>query len=177
MSIIWSWSSREWNRSCSPLSAARVAASQMTCSSSSSETNYGFRFEGILKIEFAMKPPSKGQKAVNSGYLSVPNHPAHSMAFELFTDDSRQVDELLMPGTASATDKAPFRFGRAAAPNAAQMPRWSRRRLRRSRGQYPGRLFRQSCNKRPRRRSGMEPSTSAIYICPHYRGIPISSFP
>jgi hypothetical protein len=37
-----------------------------------------------------------------------------SMAFEFFTDDSRQVDEILDAGDRAATDKAQFEFGRAA---------------------------------------------------------------
>src|SRR2546430_12825744 len=52
-----------------------------------SEKNHGLRFEGILKIEFARKSPSNGQKPANSDYLSQPNHPAHSIAFKFFTDD------------------------------------------------------------------------------------------
>jgi hypothetical protein len=64
-----------------------VAASQIPRSISSSEKNHGFRFEGILKIEFARKSPSKGQKTGKFDYLGVPNHPAHSVAFEFFTDD------------------------------------------------------------------------------------------
>jgi hypothetical protein len=43
-----------------------VAASQISRSISSSETNHGLRFEGILKIQFARKSPSKGQKPANS---------------------------------------------------------------------------------------------------------------
>jgi hypothetical protein len=39
-----------------------VAASQISRSISSSEKNHGLRFEGILKIQFARKSPSKGQK-------------------------------------------------------------------------------------------------------------------
>jgi hypothetical protein len=43
-----------------------VAASQISRSISSSEKNHGLRFEGILKIQFARKSPSKGQKPANS---------------------------------------------------------------------------------------------------------------
>jgi hypothetical protein len=43
-----------------------VAASQISRSISSSEKNHGLRFEGILKIQFARKSTSKGQKPANS---------------------------------------------------------------------------------------------------------------
>jgi hypothetical protein len=43
-----------------------VAASQISRSISSSEKNHGWRFEGILKIQFARKSTSKGQKPANS---------------------------------------------------------------------------------------------------------------
>jgi hypothetical protein len=65
MSMIWS--SRERNRSCSPPSRrSRGRISQIPRSISSSEKNHGLRFEGILKIQFARKSPSKGQKPANS---------------------------------------------------------------------------------------------------------------
>src|SRR5262249_55646397 len=52
----------------------------------SSEKNHGLRFEGILKIDLQGNRPPKA-KTGKFDYLSVPNHPAHSMAFEFFTDD------------------------------------------------------------------------------------------
>jgi hypothetical protein len=39
---------------------------QIPRSISSSEKNHALRFDGILKIEFARKSPSKGQKPANS---------------------------------------------------------------------------------------------------------------
>jgi hypothetical protein len=44
----------------------RVVASQIPRSISSSEKNHALRFDGILKIEFARKSPSKGKKQANS---------------------------------------------------------------------------------------------------------------
>jgi hypothetical protein len=65
---------------------ARVVASQIPRSISSSEKNHGLRFERIIKIdskEIALQRPKTGK----FDYLSEPNHPAHSIAFKFFTDD------------------------------------------------------------------------------------------
>jgi hypothetical protein len=45
---------------------ARVVASQIARSISSSEKNHGLRFEGNPQNRFARKSPSKGQKPANS---------------------------------------------------------------------------------------------------------------
>jgi hypothetical protein len=63
-----------------------VAASQIPRSISSSEKNHGFRFEGILKSNLQGNRLPK-PKTGKFDYLGVPNHPAHSVAFEFFTDD------------------------------------------------------------------------------------------
>jgi hypothetical protein len=64
-----------------------VAASQISRSISSSEKNHGLRFEGILKIQFARKSPSKGQKPANSITSAHPiSQPTQGIS-EFFTDD------------------------------------------------------------------------------------------
>src|SRR5262245_44940735 len=84
------WSSRERNRSCSLVSRrsrGRIANPPLhqlereesrTCDSRESS-------KSICK-EIALQRP----KTDKFDYLSEPNHPAHSMASEFFTDDARR---------------------------------------------------------------------------------------
>jgi hypothetical protein len=82
-----------------------VAASQISRSISSSEKNHGLRFEGILKIQFARKSPSKGQKPANSITSAHPiSQPAQGIS-EFFTDDEFQArdDEWIVRWRAGST--------------------------------------------------------------------------
>src|SRR5262245_61472687 len=81
------WSSRERNRSCSLLSRrsrGRIANPPLH-QLEREESRLAIR--GNPQNRFARKSPSKGQKPANSITLSGLNHPAHSIAFEFFTDD------------------------------------------------------------------------------------------
>jgi len=74
-----------------------VAASQISRSISSSEKNHGLRFEGILKIQFARKSPSKGQKPEYSITSAHPiSQPTQGIS-EFFTDDYILVPSVGMP--------------------------------------------------------------------------------
>src|SRR5262245_34056465 len=84
MSMIWS--SRERNRSCSLVSRRSRGRIANPRSINSSEKNHGLRFEGILKIDLQGNRPQR-PKTGKFDNLSVPNHPANSMAIEFFTDD------------------------------------------------------------------------------------------
>src|SRR5262245_52896573 len=82
------WSSRERNRSCSLLSRrsrGRIANPPLH-QLEREESRLAIR--GNPQNRFARKSPSKGQKPANSITLSGLNHPAHSIAFEFFTDDA-----------------------------------------------------------------------------------------
>jgi hypothetical protein len=65
--------------------AARVVASQIPRSISSSETRLPIRGnpENRFCKQFALQPPKTGK----FDYFYLPNHPAHSMICEFFTDD------------------------------------------------------------------------------------------
>jgi hypothetical protein len=85
MSMIWS--SRERNKSCLPLSRrsrgriANLSLHQLERDESRLPI-LGNPQNRICK-EVTLQRPKTGK----FGYLSAHNHPAHSMAFEFFTDD------------------------------------------------------------------------------------------
>jgi hypothetical protein len=88
-----------------------VAASQISRSISSSEKNHGWRFEGILKIQFARKSTSKGQKPANSitsaHPISQPAQAIQNSSRTTFEDLGRVSDTLL-----SALSLQPGQFTR-----------------------------------------------------------------
>ena len=95
------WSSRERNRSCSLVSRrsrGRIANPPLH-QLEREESRLAIRRNPQNRIckEVALQRPKTGK----FGYLSVHNHPAHSMAFEFFTDDC--ID--LFIASAPATDE------------------------------------------------------------------------
>src|SRR5437870_5566870 len=82
------WSSRERNRSCSLVSRrsrGRIANPPLH-QLEREESRLAIRRNPQNRIckEVALQRPKTGK----FDYLSAPNHPAHSMAFKFFTDDS-----------------------------------------------------------------------------------------
>jgi hypothetical protein len=95
-----------------------VAASQISRSISSSEKNHGLRFEGILKIQFARKSPSKGQKPANSITSAHPiSQPAQGIQNSSRTTDYKtqalSAEHLTATGHHAAPPHAPQLAGRS----------------------------------------------------------------
>src|SRR6266550_4031595 len=85
MSMIWS--SRERNRSCSPLSRrsrGRIANPPLN-QLEREESRLPIR--GNPQNRICKEIAFQRSKTSKFDYLSAPNQPAHSMAFEFFTDD------------------------------------------------------------------------------------------
>src|ERR1700735_582289 len=79
-------SSRERNRSCSPVSRRSRGRIAHPRSIISSERNHSLRFEGIAKPickKTAAPPPNSGE----NHYLERLNHPSRSMPWKYFTGD------------------------------------------------------------------------------------------
>src|SRR5262245_49122369 len=80
--------SRERNSSCSLVSVARVVASQIPRSISSSEKNHGLRFEGILKIDLQGNRPPKAKNR----QIRLLERAQSSSLFNSFLNSSRATD-------------------------------------------------------------------------------------
>src|SRR5215204_5458913 len=85
MSMIWS--SRERNKSCSPVPALLRSHLHPSARFSSSGENHSCRFVEITN-RICKEPAPKTSKAGKIDYCKTPNNPHGSVVLRFFTDDS-----------------------------------------------------------------------------------------